>query len=82
MNKTDIENKVKEILSKEEHPLETAFNAEVANYEMTRLELKRLHNNNLNDILLVFKKRGVTNNPIARKIAERLATQPDTERVE
>jgi len=74
MSKQDIENKVREILSKEEHPLETAYNAEVAFYSQTLLEIKLLHERNLYNLLDTFKKRGLKNTKVARDIAERIAT--------
>ena len=74
MNKQDIEERVREILQSEKHPLETAYEAEIAQYEHTLMELKLLHKRHLNECLDTFKKRGLKNSETARKIAERIAT--------
>lgn len=73
-SKAQIEQAVKDILERDEHPLETAYNAEVAFYSQTLLEIKLLHERNLYNLLDTFKKRGLKNTKVARDIAERIAT--------
>lgn len=74
MSKAQLEAKIRELLDKEEHPLETMYKAEVAFYEQNCLELKQLHIRNLQELLNSMKIRGLKSSPVTRKVAERIAT--------
>lgn len=74
MNISQLEEKIRRIIDKDEHPLETMYKAEVAFYEQSCLELKQLHIRNLQELLNSMKIRGLKSSPITRKVAERIAT--------
>lgn len=72
MNKQQIESAVKEILDKEESPLETAYKYEVANYDRVVSEIKTAHERNLRSLLQTLCDRGLDHTPTADMIRERI----------
>lgn len=74
MRKSQIEKKVRDILSKDYDPLKTAVKYEIEYYEHNYSELKRVHRKNLEDLLRIFTERGAVTSEAAAEIRKRLRT--------